>query len=100
MPYGGDKHVTFDYLTLASRIKTYTEQTAGDNAEIQDEVRKAECIVFLGFSFHAQNMSLIKPAETLERRPVFCTAFGFSDNDSNVIKAGLSICLEVAVLPN
>lgn len=87
VPYGGDKHVTFDYLTLASRIKTYTEQTAGDNAEIQDEVRKAECIVFLGFGFHAQNMSLIKPAETLERRPVFCTAFGFSDNDSNVIQS-------------
>jgi hypothetical protein len=48
-----------NYRLLSDGIKTYTEQV-GDAAlieKIEVEFGRAECIVFLGFAYHAQNMA-------------------------------------------
>jgi len=88
VPYGplrgSDK---FDYTILAERIKTYTEQIGGadETNAIRNEMRRAECIVFLGFGYHDQNLALLKPEEQLKSIPVFGTAHGFSTHNREVV---------------
>jgi len=88
VPYGplrgSDK---FDYTILAERIKTYTEQigVADETNAIRNEMRRAECIVFLGFGYHEQNLALLNPGDQLKSIPVFGTAHGFSTHNREVI---------------
>lgn len=88
VPYGplrgSDK---FDYTILAERIKTYTEQIGGaeETNAIRNEMRRAECIVFLGFGYHEQNLALLDPGEQLKSIPVFGTAHGFSGHNCQVV---------------
>jgi hypothetical protein len=76
-----------DYYALAQGIKTYTEQIAAGDlmAQIEAEFHRAECIVFLGFAYHSQNMRLLKPSVQLNTKNVFGTAKGMSDADTNVV---------------
>lgn len=76
-----------DYPSLATNIKTYTEQqTEGEELDqIRREIENAECIVFLGFGFLDQNMRLLTPAEKMQRKPVFATTFGMSDDDTALV---------------
>ena len=88
VPYGplrgSDK---FDYTILAERIKTYTEQIGGaeETNAIRNEMQCAECIVFLGFGYHEQNLALLNPGEQLKPIPVFGTAYGFSTHNREVV---------------
>jgi hypothetical protein len=93
-PYGVvDEAVGFgttrgDYVKLAEGIKTYTEQIAAADVvkAIAVEVSRAECIVFLGYGYHSQNMQLLRPADPMpELKPVFGTAHGLSDADVEVV---------------
>jgi hypothetical protein len=84
VPFGGVENYDFDYIKLAQRIKTYTEQIAGSEITngIRNEIERAEQIVFLGFAYHAQNMLLLRPLEDLgSARPIYGTALGMSDSD-------------------
>jgi hypothetical protein len=92
IPFGGSTlGYTNDYIELAGNIKTYTEQNIDTNlrTRIAQEFSSADCIVFLGFAYHAQNVALLKPAEPIERQPIFGTALGFSNHDAAVIRSGL-----------
>ncbi len=84
VPFGA---ASVDYRTLSQQIKTYTEQIAAADvmAQIATEFHKAECIVFLGFAYHTQNMHLLKPARPLGLKQVFGTAYGMSDADAEVV---------------
>jgi len=66
-PFGGVEDYDFNYITLAQRIKTYTEQVAGSEVTngIRNEIERAEQVVFLGFAYHTQNMLLLRPFEEL-----------------------------------
>jgi hypothetical protein len=77
-----------DYFLLGDRIKTYTEQMEeGDTpAKIRNEVERAACIVFLGFSYLEQNMTLLRPETKIDRKPIFGTAYGMSTHDRDVVK--------------
>src|SRR5262249_9458227 len=57
-PFGSNRA---DYFALADAIKTYTEQidAAETTAKLVAEVERAECIVFLGFAFHSQNIQML-----------------------------------------
>lgn len=84
VPFGGIENYDFDYIQLAQRIKTYTEQIAGSEVTngIRNEVERAEQVVFLGFAYHAQNMLLLRPLEQFaSSRPIYGTALGMSDSD-------------------
>ena len=94
-PYGlVDKAVPFgtartNYVQLADEIKTYTEQidAADVIAQITAEIERAECVVFLGFAYHSQNMRLLRrPGDPLPMKPmIFGTACGLSNNDVLVV---------------
>jgi hypothetical protein len=72
---------------MASRIKTYTEQVEDDGVlkEIHDEFTSADTLVFLGFSFHPQNMKLLSPGKECATTQVFGTAFQISESNREVI---------------
>jgi hypothetical protein len=81
-----------NFARIADQIKTYTEQMgAGDViSAVGAELSRAECIIFLGFAYHSQNMALLRPAERMKTRPVFGTAFGMSDADVEVVSHDLA----------
>lgn len=92
LPFGGPfSGYAPDYIALAENVKTYSEQNidTGLVAQIGQEVRSAQCIVFLGFGFHKQNLMLLQPGENINRCPVFATGYGFSSHDIGVIKSRL-----------
>jgi len=74
-------------LHIASQIKTFSERVEDESAleGIRDCVRSAEKIVFLGFSFHPQNMEILNPSGSTRAKKIFATAFGISDSDSSMI---------------
>ena len=76
-----------DYRQLSQQIKTYTEQIAAADLmeQIEAEFHRAECIVFLGFAYHAQNMRVLKPSKPIKRKDVFGTAYQMSNSDTDVV---------------
>jgi hypothetical protein len=77
-----------DYVGLAKRIRTYTEQIeiAG---EIAVEVARAQSIVFLGFAYHSQNLQIIRPQAPVPMIPVYGTAYKMSNSDIDVVSRRL-----------
>jgi hypothetical protein len=72
---------------MASRIKTYTEQIGDDDflKEIHEQIVSADTLVFLGFSYHAQNMRLLAPGARCATTQIFGTAVGISENNKDII---------------
>ena len=85
VPFGA-KNV--DLIASLNAIKTYTEQI--DNPErmkaIWQTLREAEVLVFLGFSFHPQNMRLLEMGGRGGVRQVYATAKGISASDVEMIR--------------
>lgn len=77
-----------DWAQLASKIKTYTETV--DAGDIKQAIQNAEQIVFLGFSYHDQNMSLLADDDSLLAKTVVGTAYKRSDSDVRNIKAQIA----------
>ncbi len=75
----------------ADRIRTYTEKVS-DHAmltQIQNALREAETLIFLGFAFHTQNMRLLETHNTVGTKRVFATARGFSEAGCGEIRMRL-----------
>ena len=74
-------------LTIVNKIQTFTEQMSDQEAvgEIRKQVCEADKIVFLGFSFHPQNMKLLDPGEECVARYIYATVYGLSESDSALI---------------
>jgi hypothetical protein len=85
IPFGG--YAEDNYVKLAWNIKTYTEQVAGGKLErdIQIEMKRAECVVFLGFGFHETNIALLNPDDMPPRIPIFATGTGLSPSNVETI---------------
>jgi hypothetical protein len=69
-------------VALAEQIKTYTEQADEQTVlrAISDHVERAECIVFLGFAYHSQNMQMLRTTNR-SGKIVYGTALGMSSPD-------------------
>jgi hypothetical protein len=74
---------------LAKAIKTYTERVEEQDTinKMHDAIQRAECIVFLGFAYHKQNMRLLfNPLpEFKTTKHIFGTAYGMSDADKSEV---------------
>lgn len=94
VPFGGNDNSRSDYRELSKAIKTYTEQIEEESTvfNMHEEIRRAECIVFLGFAYHKQNMKLLfeHHARPKKTKPVFGTAFGMSDADKDLVTGELA----------
>jgi hypothetical protein len=77
--------VKADFYKLGNTaLKTYTDSVESD--EIWKAVREAEKVVFLGFGFHDQNMSVLAGDQTLGVKSMLGTAFEMSESDVNVVR--------------
>lgn len=83
MQFGGIEHARMDFRELSKGIKTYTERIEEPEVlqSMQTAIRKAKCIVFLGFAYHKQNMALLKPPRSRKTKQIYGTAFKMSDSD-------------------
>lgn len=83
VPFGAYEHSRRDCRELSKAIKTYTERVEEQAVleRMQDAIGKAQCIVFLGFAYHKQNMALLKPSRSRNTKQVYGTAYGMSDSD-------------------
>ncbi|MFT3807558.1 hypothetical protein [Arenimonas sp.] len=88
VPFGSTLEGT-GLLQVSERIKTFTERIdEGDQLEsMKMLVQKAQTVVFLGFSFQAQNMDLLSVTDKSSADRVFSTAYGFSNSDCAVISS-------------
>lgn len=93
--FGNSSHNAAKLVEVASQVRTFTERVTDESSLqlIRDQVSNAETIVFLGFSFHAQNMELLSPAEAGSCKRVFATVLGTSSPDKNAIAADVTACL-------
>jgi len=89
VPFGATR---LNCVALADGIRTYTEQMGAADviSEIALEIARAQCIVFLGFAFHGQNILLLRPSQPIPTLPVFGTAYGMSDSDVDVVSHNLA----------
>jgi hypothetical protein len=88
VPFGATR---VNYVSLAAGIKTYTEQIAAGEiiSEVANEFQRAQCIVFLGFAYHSQNMQILQPDVPLPTAPIYGTAYKMSDSDIDEIGSKL-----------
>jgi hypothetical protein len=89
VPFGNTR---INCVELAKGIKTYTEQAdAKDVTEkISSEVERAECMIFLGFAYHNQNLQILRPASRTSGKLIYGTALGMSNSDVSVIQQQLT----------
>jgi hypothetical protein len=99
VPFGATRA---NWAQLANGIKTYTEQIGA--ADVMTNIRAAidgaEHIVFLGFAYHDQNMTLLKPSKNFDNyKSIYGTAFGMSDSDVRVTIAQINSWFEPKARP-
>lgn len=95
--FGSDREGP-NLLSLADRIKTFTERFEDDAArnEIQSLVLEADTIVFLGFSFDLENVRLMAPSERGKVDRIFATATNISAIDCSVIETRVTKHLAIS----
>jgi hypothetical protein len=74
-------------IDVSQRIRTFTEQVEESEslASMRQALSEAEHVVFLGFGYHRQNMTLLSQGVKGSARRVFGTAKGLSEADRDVV---------------
>jgi hypothetical protein len=85
----------FGLLKSSSRIRTFNEEVEDrtKTGEIQDAIRNATRVIFLGFHFHPQNVDLITPPNAQSggaNQFAYATALNRSSHDVTLIQNQLS----------
>lgn len=99
----GDKKIQFgaqlgiqNLLSIAAQIKTFTERVEEEDTLtlLRQHVQEADTIVFLGFAFHPQNMTLLAPEGPSKARRIFATAKGISVSGRGAVESDIRACLQ------
>lgn len=90
VPFGNEWEYS-NIIEHSKEIKTYSEQIADQEliSAIKSAMTEAETVVFLGFRFHSQNMSLLNPGAPCKASRLLASAFGISAPDLESIQSGL-----------
>jgi hypothetical protein len=93
-----------DLFEMAKGIRTYTEQHEQTDTEenIDQALRAAHLVVFLGFGFHRQNMTLLRPRSDNRRnniREVFGTVLGINQRNYATLQKQLHSALSLGPAP-
>lgn len=77
-----------DLLSIAQRIKTFTEQIQETKIldEIHSSIQNADKLLFLGFAFHPQNLEILSPPTGSRINTVFGTTYGLSQTSLEYIE--------------
>jgi hypothetical protein len=90
--YGGRDGVIPDYVRASAGVKILSEQMAAGELlqDIHAHMIDAEQIVFLGFGYLEENMTMLRPAAKMNLKPVFGTAFEMSESSIDEVKNRLA----------
>ncbi len=79
-------------LTAAKQLRTFTERVEQETVldTMRDRLTRAQCVVFLGFSYGDMNMELMTMDNGGLRRRVFGTSIGMSVPNTDAAKAAIS----------
>lgn len=79
-------------ISLAGNIRTYTERelAASVREVIQPYIDRARMVVFLGFGFHEQNMSLLRAKSHEAWRRVFATVQRMDENNHPTMRVAIA----------
>jgi hypothetical protein len=108
LPWQGKEGIPFGFPVnranmefMATRIKTYTEQIEKSDtlAAIQRAVMNAHTLVFMGFSYHPQNMTLLSVQGPATAMQIFGTAKDISESDRGFITDQLRPFLSRNIAP-
>jgi hypothetical protein len=85
-------------VDASSNIKTYTEQVHDGELlnKIRESVKSADTIVFLGFSYHRENMKLLSPGAVCNAIKILGTAFGISEPDRDEVMSEIKDVMPVS----
>jgi len=100
VPYGGSHADRLEELSRSIHTLTEAHHTEEERDQIGRTMTASQRVVFLGFGFHRQNMSLIKadPAQTQGwRAKTFATAMGASNSERDVFSNRISEALDLGV---
>jgi hypothetical protein len=92
--FGYHGHV--DPFSLIDKIRTYTEQDAlHDATKIDEAMKEAALVVFLGFGFHQQNLEILvgRDFSRQNRTEVLATVVGVHKENLASISAQIQNCL-------
>lgn len=97
VPFG---HTRVNAIQLAASIKTYTEQAGERDVtdKIASEVERAECMIFLGFAYHNQNLQILRPANRPPGKLIYGTTLAMSNSDMTVVHQQLTPLFAPAAL--
>ncbi|WP_108522541.1 hypothetical protein [Bradyrhizobium algeriense] len=89
--FGGNQ-IRQNFRELSKAIKTYTERVEEESTidSMHNALEEAQCVVFLGFAYHRQNMAFLKPRPSQETKQIYGTALNMSDSDVGVVVDELS----------
>jgi hypothetical protein len=92
IPFGADDKYEYDCFPPSDGVKIFTEQIAAGEMlqQLHAELIQAEQIVFLGFGYLDENITLLRPAKKMNLKPVFGTAAGMSESSIDAIKYKLA----------
>jgi hypothetical protein len=92
LPFGSP---TGNLADIASRIRTYTEETESpERVQIQEAIGGAHVVIVVGFGYHKQNIAIItRTSAQRESRQVFMTVYGMNSNNHKAIKDAMLIAL-------
>ena len=87
--FGGDGY-NENIAQIAGLILTYTEQV--DHKSVRLEIEKAfedaKLVIFIGFGFHQQNMTLLKTKP--QKRTIFATAYQIDEDNHEIFSSGIA----------
>ena len=95
--FGHPTHAT-EIEAIASQIRTFTERMDDETTLefMREEIRQAETLVFLGFSFGDMNMELMRIDEIGKSKLVFGTTYGVSEPNRKYISSSIRNAFEPA----
>jgi hypothetical protein len=92
IPFGGADNFDYNCVTPSAGVKIFTEQVVASDLlkGVHQALIDAEQIVFLGFGYIDENMTILRPNEKMNRKNVFGTAYGMSPSSIEEAKQKLS----------
>ena len=96
MEFGAEPTAS-DLLRLYGRIRTFTQTTicrSEDSSVILKQLGNASLILFLGFAYHALNLTILIPTHQADWSPLaecYGTAAGISTPDARLLAQELSV---------
>ena len=94
--FGDENYEGEDHVRLAREIRTFTERIEDEVTlhEMRERIARADAVVFLGFAFGDQNMTLLTPTVPTKNPLVFGTVHEIPNRRTEAVRQNLAVSLQ------